>query len=66
MAAMLDYECLYFCWVNARILDETIVVENMGNALQSSLYFEKIVMANLIASCLIIIYMAAMLVFDLR
>ena len=30
MAAMLDYECLNWCWVNARILDETNVVENMG------------------------------------
>ena len=27
--AMLDYECLNCCWVNARMLDETIVVENM-------------------------------------
>ena len=30
MAAMLDYECLNCCWVNAHILDETIVAENMG------------------------------------
>ena len=30
MAAMLDYECLNCYWVNAHILDETIVVENMG------------------------------------
>ena len=29
MAAMLDYECLKCCWVNAHILDETIVVENL-------------------------------------
>ncbi len=30
-AAMLDYECLNCCWVNAHniMLDETIVVENM-------------------------------------
>ena len=28
-AAMLDYECLNYCWVNAHMLDETIVVENM-------------------------------------
>ena len=27
--AMLDYECLNCCWVNAHMLDETIVVENM-------------------------------------
>ena len=31
MAAMLDYECLNCCWVNARILDETIVVEHYGD-----------------------------------
>ena len=30
MAAMLDYECLNCCWINAHILDETIVVEKMG------------------------------------
>ena len=34
MAAMLDYECLTCCWVNAHIgpylLDETIVVDNIG------------------------------------
>ena len=30
MAAMLDYECLNCYWVNARILDETSVVEIMG------------------------------------
>ena len=37
MAAMLDYKCLNCCWVNARILDETIVVENMemGIAIKS-------------------------------
>ena len=29
MVAMLDYECLNFCWVNGHMLDETIVVENM-------------------------------------
>ena len=28
-AAMLDYECFNCCWVNAHMLDETIVVENM-------------------------------------
>ena len=28
-AAMLDYECLNCCWVNAHMLDETSVVENM-------------------------------------
>ena len=27
-AAMLDYECLHCCWVNAHMLDETIVVDN--------------------------------------
>ena len=27
---MLDYEYLNYCWVNAHILDEIIVVENMG------------------------------------
>ena len=27
--AMLDYESLHCCWVNAHMLDETIVVENM-------------------------------------
>ena len=27
--AMLDYECLNCCWVNAHMLYETIVVENM-------------------------------------
>ena len=32
MAAMLDYECLNCCWVNAHILDETIVVENISPA----------------------------------
>ena len=26
---MLDYECLNGCWVNAHMLDETIIVENM-------------------------------------
>ena len=30
MAAMLVYKCLNCCWVNAHILDETIVVKNMG------------------------------------
>ena len=29
-AAMLDYECLNCCWVKTHMLDETIVVENMG------------------------------------
>ena len=29
-AAMLDYECLNWCWVNAHMLAETIVFENMG------------------------------------
>ena len=38
-AAMLDYECLICCWVNARMLDETIIVENL--AFKSSLYLEK-------------------------
>ena len=28
--AMLDYECINCCWINAHMLDETIVVENMG------------------------------------
>ena len=28
-AAMLVYECLNYCRVNAHMLDETIVVENM-------------------------------------
>ena len=28
--AMLDYECLNYCWVKAHILDESIVVKNMG------------------------------------
>ena len=28
-AAMFDYECLSCCWLNAHMLDETIVVENM-------------------------------------
>ena len=28
-AAMLDLECLNCCWVNAHMLDETRVVENM-------------------------------------
>ena len=27
--AMLDYECLNCCWVNAHIQDETIVAKNM-------------------------------------
>ena len=27
--AMLDYECLNCCWVNAHMLDETIVAKNM-------------------------------------
>ena len=30
MAVILDYECLNCCWVNAHILDGTIVVENTG------------------------------------
>ena len=30
VAAMLDYECLNCCWVNAHILDETVVDKNMG------------------------------------
>ena len=30
MATMLDYECLNCCWLNARILDQTNGVENMG------------------------------------
>ena len=41
-AAMLDYECLNCCWVNAHMLDETIVVENWGWAFKSSLYLEKL------------------------
>ena len=46
MATMLDYECLNCCWVNAHILDETIVVENM--AFKSNLYLEnQKFMANL-------------------
>ena len=44
-AAMLDYESLNCCWVNAHILDETIVVENM--AFRLSLYLKKSVKANL-------------------
>ena len=28
-AVMLDYEYLNCCWVNANMIDETIVVENM-------------------------------------
>ena len=28
-AAILDYECLNCCWVNPRMLDESIVVENI-------------------------------------
>ena len=28
-SAMMDYECLNCCWVNALMLDGTIVVENM-------------------------------------
>ena len=64
--AMLDYECLNCYWVNAHILDETIVVENMRNwALKSSLYLEKLKSYGEFAIYLII-YMAAMLVFDLR
>ena len=30
MAVMLDYEYINYCWINAHILDETIVVENIG------------------------------------
>ena len=32
--AMLEYECLNCYWVNAHILDETIVVENMGKGIK--------------------------------
>ena len=61
MVAMLDYECLYCCWVNAHMLDETIVVENMA----SSLYLEK--SKNYVEFAIyLIIHMAAMLVFDFR
>ena len=31
MVAMLDYECLNCCWVNAHILDETIVDRKNGD-----------------------------------
>ena len=63
MAAMLDYECLNCCWVNAHILDETIVVENMGMGIKSSLYLEKLKNYGEFVIFLII-YMAAMLVFE--
>ena len=63
MAAMLDYECLNCCWINAHILDETIVVENM--AFKSGLYLEKSKSYGEFAIYLII-HMTAMLVFDFR
>ena len=63
MAAMLDYECLNCCWVNAHILDETIVFENM--AFKSSLYLEKSKRYGKFVIYLTI-HMAAMLVFDFR
>ena len=65
MAAMLDYECLNCCWVNAHILDETIVVEIWRWAFKSSLYPEKLKSYGEFVIFLII-YMAAMLVFDFR
>ena len=66
VAAMLDYECLNCCWVNAHILDETIVVENMGVGIfKSSLYLEKLKSYGEFVIFLSI-YMAAMLVFDFR
>ena len=65
MAAMLDYECLSCCWVNAHILDETIVVENMGMDIKSSLYLEKLKNYGEFVIFLII-NMAAMLVFEFR
>ena len=40
--AMSDYECLNCYWVNAHILDETIVVDNGKWALKSSLYLEQL------------------------
>ena len=67
MAAMLDYECLYFCCVNARILDETIVVENMGEEHYNQVSISKNRYGEF--NCELphhIIYMAAMFVFDLR
>ena len=42
MAAMLDFECLNCCWVNAHILDETIAVENMGMGIQIKSLSRKI------------------------
>ena len=59
--AMFDYECLNCCWINAHMVDETIVVENMG----MSLYLEKSQIYGEFAIYLII-YMAAMLVFNVR
>ena len=60
---MLDYECSYCCCVNAHMLDETIVVENM--AFKSSLYLEKSKNYGEFAIYLII-HMAAVLVFGSR
>ena len=47
-AAILDYEYLNCCWVNAHMLDETIVVEYMdGHLNQVSILKHQKVMANL-------------------
>ena len=61
MAAMLDYECLNCCWVNARILDETIVVENMGGGLLNQVSILKNCYGEFVIY--LIPYMAALLVF---
>ena len=68
MTAMLDYECLNCCWVNAHILtmlDETIVKNIWGWAFKSSLCLEKLKSYGEFVIYLII-HMTAMLVFDFR
>ena len=64
--AMLDYECLNCYWVNAHILDETIVVDNGKWALKSSLYLEQLNERFGEFAIYLVIYMSDMLVFDLR
>ena len=64
-AAMLDYEYLICYWVNAYMLDETIVVETMGWAFKSSRYLGKSQSYGEFAIYLIM-YMTTMLVFDFR
>ena len=56
MAAMLDYECLNCCWVNAHILDETVVVKIWVWTFKSSLDLAKLNSFGEFVMYLIIIY----------